>query len=262
MDLSSLSVGDEAKKCLELVIQGKDINCINKPFIIEALVAVVQLKSPAFVETQIHNEPPQSQLEHIDAHHLEQASTNHREMNLGSVGMDQLMNICKTHRRQTCKDKNKGCLGAHPQWCPKLSQFGLRKYNKKGCCKTKCNYFHPYMCLASMKTKTCYNRKCKKIHLKGTQRKRNQGVVPQPQFLVPPPNFRFQPEPFPPLHIPIQNRTYATAPVALPKETRPFENATNKFEPQQPFVLRQDFLRLEGMVQTMMTILQQQTNFP
>ena len=82
--------------------------------------------------------------------------------------------ICKDHRKRICKKQKEGCPFDHPNWCQRAMKFGLKKYHSKGCDTSRCNHFHPYFCKSSLTTKTCFNQKCKNVHLKGTKRKPDQ----------------------------------------------------------------------------------------
>ena len=81
--------------------------------------------------------------------------------------------ICKLYKVGTCPygRYGRGCSKQHPQLCRRWCSFGDSKWGCKD--GDECYYFHPEICEDSEKTSKCLNIKCKKVHMKGTQRYRD-----------------------------------------------------------------------------------------
>lgn len=104
---------------------------------------------------------------------------NHKEDNnsgLDTMGSSQVSGdgtqrnegICRFWRRGNCK-KGKDCKFQHPDQCRRFLDFGLGRYNKKGCHDENCPKLHPRICKTSLKHGHCKAElmgKCKFHHLK------------------------------------------------------------------------------------------------
>ena len=58
--------------------------------------------------------------------------------------------------------------GHHPVRCWQYSKYGTDK--RWGCTRKHCKFHHPKLCQNSLIMKTCYNKDCKEVHLRGTKR--------------------------------------------------------------------------------------------
>ena len=76
--------------------------------------------------------------------------------------------VCRFYQQGNCKFA-KGCLNEHPKFCQKFKNFGLKKFNTKGCDES-CDKYHPRGCFESMKSKTCHRNECKFFHVSGTKK--------------------------------------------------------------------------------------------
>ena len=84
-------------------------------------------------------------------------------------------NICRYYKMGKCKHGLKGhnCPKEHPPACKKLLKHGNR--GPEGCTLgSKCEHYHPKMCLSSLKRKVCYRNDCKFVHTTGTRRKKDK----------------------------------------------------------------------------------------
>ena len=106
---------------------------------------------------------------------------------------------CKFYKQGRCKHgisgkKDGTCKNKHPKPCKKLLANGNR--SPRGCIKgNRCDFFHPKMCLRSLKERICLRVDCKYLHVKGTNRTdpssqinsndRIVNMTPQPSRAVP-----------------------------------------------------------------------------
>ena len=80
-------------------------------------------------------------------------------------------NVCKAYLKSSCT-RGSGCTADHPIFCQKLLQHGLRAPN--GCDGKSCHDLHPPICQRSLRSKKCFFRGCKRVHLRGTIRTRQR----------------------------------------------------------------------------------------
>ena len=86
--------------------------------------------------------------------------------------------VCKFFRMGRCKHgisgkKDGNCPYSHPKPCRKFLDNGTK--SRGGCTKgTGCNLFHPRVCHASLRSRTCVREDCKFQHIKGTKRTHDQ----------------------------------------------------------------------------------------
>ena len=74
-------------------------------------------------------------------------------------------------RNNNCKHgaSRKGCRFSHPKVCRKLIKHGIRQPG--GCNKGReCAFFHPVMCLNSLRKNKCFDDHCHLKHVRGTIR--------------------------------------------------------------------------------------------
>ncbi len=82
---------------------------------------------------------------------------------------------------KTGKKKVNGvtCNNAHPlNRCFRYCSFGPK--DRKGCPRgLNCFYFHPMLCMSSVRHRKCFNENCTYVHLKGTFRKKETAIPQQ-----------------------------------------------------------------------------------
>ena len=82
--------------------------------------------------------------------------------------------ICKFYKLGRCKygisgQKDGLCPFSHPKACQRYIANGTKA--PRGCTKGEnCRFFHPRLCNASVRNRTCINKNCKFLHLRGTKR--------------------------------------------------------------------------------------------
>ena len=88
--------------------------------------------------------------------------------------------ICKYYRQGNCKHglsgkKGGNCKFSHPKPCNKLLKHGT--HSTLGCTKGKsCEYYHPKMCFESISKRVCYDKTCKYVHVKKTDRNKHESA--------------------------------------------------------------------------------------
>ena len=80
-------------------------------------------------------------------------------------------NVCKAYLKSSCT-RGSGCTAEHPIFCQKLLQHGLRAPD--GCDGKSCHDLHPPICQRSLRSKKCFFKGCKRVHLRGTIRTRER----------------------------------------------------------------------------------------
>ena len=84
---------------------------------------------------------------------------------LSNPGEEKNTKICKEHKIGHCKNQA-NCQGSHPKKCPKITNFGLYKFDQRGCEPSTCPHgYHPRICYHSMVFKSCTKKGCKLYHL-------------------------------------------------------------------------------------------------
>ena len=145
------------------------------------------------MNSEIHQEGP---LANASLSHLVQQSTTVDPRRQDNNNESQ---ICKFYKQGRCKHgisgkKDGTCNHKHPKPCKKLLENGNR--SPRGCIKgNRCDFFHPKMCLRSLKERICLRVDCKYLHVKGTNRTdpssqinsndRIVNMTPQPSRAVP-----------------------------------------------------------------------------
>lgn len=88
------------------------------------------------------------------------------------LSKDKVDKICYFYRQNICKHGREGkdCRYNHPKICPTYQAHGPDPI--LGCVKGRqCENYHPMICKRSLQTSECFNRSCRKLHLKGTRRR-------------------------------------------------------------------------------------------
>ena len=79
--------------------------------------------------------------------------------------------VCRYYDKSSCKHGVSGenCNFIHPEICRKYKSYGSRQ--PRGCNLGKrCKYFHPTMCMDSLRREECLNPRCSFRHVIGTKR--------------------------------------------------------------------------------------------
>ena len=171
--------GADVKKCLEMVIDDKEVEAFTnatKKVMLSALKAVINFGSafkPSDDDPKILSQPQPKKDEKPEITQTSKPSKDETTSS-GVPKNPESQTICPTHYKKPCRKK--GCKFQHPPWCQNAMEHGLKQFHEKGCDKAVCKNFHPFFCRRSLKTNQCFNLKCKAMHLKGTQRKRHPQI--------------------------------------------------------------------------------------
>ena len=90
--------------------------------------------------------------------------------------------VCPHFIKGTCRHGPAGtdCPKTHPRICWKFLSHGERP--GRGCSYgTKCKFYHPPICQASLKKSECLDDTCRKRHLGGTRRTNSRPICPSSQ---------------------------------------------------------------------------------
>ena len=96
--------------------------------------------------------------------------------------------ICIMYKKGICRHGLRGnnlidgkkCSFDHPRACRKYTAYGSK--DKRGCKPgSNCKLYHPILCRFSVKSRLCTNEKCTFVHLKGTQRRKEEEGQVYPQ---------------------------------------------------------------------------------
>ena len=112
----------------------------------------------------------------------EENNVNVESVTMNEKNKEASRKICRAYRQKVCSfgKKGAGCPFSHPPKCKTFCEFGLQKFNEKGCDQTKCELLHPRLCLHAIKYNACLKRDCKYHHLRGVRR--SPSSVKHPNF--------------------------------------------------------------------------------
>ena len=145
------------------------------------------LQQPANNPATINNNPQNgTPLQSIPAHAAEQETSDQTESQEHPPATEiQELTVCQRYLNNQCPHGMNGnkvingeqCKDHHPRRCYPYCKFGTKR--RIGCQKgNTCPKFHPKLCNNSLRTATCYNDKCKFVHLKSTKRERDEDEPP------------------------------------------------------------------------------------